>query len=156
MLLLRNHNMWLEHEVHHKGKAGEEKNSRYDFVEPTLSLGLTLLLNVLHSFIDVHCIGKVLSPLITTIGPELQGNTSSISAVRSSFFCACAIMQGHQDPLVQAEATGFLQQLHLFAARHVNLSSLLPTLFVGIKGIRKSRTVLFTVFVFYITENSLK
>ncbi|XP_014207871.1 HEAT repeat-containing protein 5B [Copidosoma floridanum] len=99
------------------------------YVEPTLSLCLTLLLNVPHSYIDVHqCIGKVLSALITVIGPELQGNTSSICMARSSFLCACAIMQDHQDSLVQAEATGCLQQLHLFAPRHVNLSSLVPTL----------------------------
>ncbi|KAG5327693.1 HTR5B protein, partial [Pseudoatta argentina] len=99
------------------------------YVEPTLSLALTLLLNVPHSYIDVHqCIGKVLSALITTIGPELQGNTSTVCMARSSFLCACAIMQDHQDPLVQAEATGCLQQLHLFAPRHVNLSSLVPTL----------------------------
>ncbi|XP_049821749.1 HEAT repeat-containing protein 5B isoform X2 [Aethina tumida] len=99
------------------------------YVEPTLSLALKLLLNVPQSHIDVHqCIGKVLSALITTIGPELQGNTSSICTARSSFLCACAIMQDHQDPLVQAEATGCLQQLHLFAPRHVNLSSLVPTL----------------------------
>ncbi|XP_058806084.1 HEAT repeat-containing protein 5B isoform X2 [Phymastichus coffea] len=99
------------------------------YVEPTLSLALTLLLNVPHSYIDVHqCIGKVLSALITVIGPELQGNTSSICMARSSFLCACAIMQDHQDSLVQAEATGCLQQLHLFAPRHVNLSSLVPTL----------------------------
>lgn len=50
---------------------------------------------------------------------------------RSSFLCACAIMQDHQDSLVQAEATGCLQQLHLFAPRHVNLSSLVPTLCVS-------------------------
>lgn len=37
-------------------------------------------------------------------------------------------MQDHQDPLVQAEATSCLQQLHLFAPKHVNLSSLVPTL----------------------------
>ncbi|KAL2716535.1 HEAT repeat-containing protein 5B isoform X1 [Vespula squamosa] len=99
------------------------------YVEPTLSLALTLLLNVPQSYIDVHqCIGKVLSALITTIGPELQGNTTTICMTRSSFLCACAIMQDHQDPLVQAEATGCLQQLHLFAPRHVNLSSLVPTL----------------------------
>lgn len=99
------------------------------YVEPTLSSALKLLLNVPQSFIDVHqCIGKVLSALITTIGPELEGNTSSICLARSSFLCACAIMQDHQDPLVQAEATGCLQQLHLFAPRHVNLSSLVPTL----------------------------
>ncbi|KAK4872023.1 hypothetical protein RN001_016147 [Aquatica leii] len=99
------------------------------YVEPTLSLALKLLLNVPQSHIDIHqCIGKVLSGLITTIGPELQGNTTTICMARSSFLCACAIMQDHQDPLVQAEATGCLQQLHLFAPRHVNLSSLVPTL----------------------------
>ncbi|KAJ8983315.1 hypothetical protein NQ317_010853 [Molorchus minor] len=99
------------------------------YVEPSLSLALKLLLNVPQSYIDVHqCIGKVLSALITTIGPELQGNTPSICTARSSLLCACAIMQDHQDPLVQAEATGCLQQLHLFAPRHVNLSSLVPTL----------------------------
>ncbi|KAJ8955466.1 hypothetical protein NQ318_003566 [Aromia moschata] len=79
------------------------------YVEPSLSLALKLLLNVPQSFIDVHqCIGKVLSALITTIGPELQGNTSSICTARSSLLCACAIMQDHQDPLVQAEATRLL------------------------------------------------
>lgn len=56
------------------------------YVEPTLSLVLTLLLNVPHSYIDIHqCIGKVLSALITTIGPELQGryliNISNYSAI---------------------------------------------------------------------------
>lgn len=44
------------------------------YVEPTLSLALKLLLNVSQSHVDVHqCIGKVVSALITTVGPELQG-----------------------------------------------------------------------------------
>lgn len=44
------------------------------YVEPSLSLVLKLLLNVPESYVDVHqCIGKVLSALITTVGPELQG-----------------------------------------------------------------------------------
>lgn len=99
------------------------------YVEPSLSLGLKLLLTVPHSNVDVHqCIGRMLAALITTIGPELQGNTTTISSIRSNFLCACAVMQAHPDPLVQAEATGCLQQLHLFAPRHVNLSSLVPTL----------------------------
>lgn len=109
------------------------------YVEPTLSLALKLLLNVPQSYVDVHqCIGKVLAALITTVGPELQGNTTSICMARASFLCACAIMQDHQDPLVQAEATGCLQQLHLFAPRHVNLSSLVPTLCVSIEIIRRN------------------
>uniref|UniRef100_W4VS74 HEAT repeat-containing protein 5A n=1 Tax=Corethrella appendiculata TaxID=1370023 RepID=W4VS74_9DIPT len=99
------------------------------FVEPSLSLVLKLLLTVPQSHVDVHqCVGRVLSALITTIGPELQGNTTTVSTARSSFLCACSIMQAHADPLVQAEATGCLQQLHLFAPRHVNLSTLVPNL----------------------------
>lgn len=99
------------------------------YVEPTLSLSIKLLLTVPQSFVDVHqCIGRVLSAVITTMGPELQGNTTTISTMRSSLLCACAIMQSHYDPLVQAEATGCLQQLHLFAPRHVNLSSLVLSL----------------------------
>lgn len=99
------------------------------YVENALSLCIKLLLTVPQSFVDVHqCIGKVLSALITTMGPELQGNSRSISMARSSFLCACTMMQDHQDPSVQAEAIACLQQLHLFAPRHVNLSSLVPTL----------------------------
>ncbi|XP_058822111.1 HEAT repeat-containing protein 5B isoform X2 [Topomyia yanbarensis] len=99
------------------------------YVEPTLSLALKLLLSVPQSHVDVHqCIGRVLSALITTMGPELQGSNTTICTARSSFLCAAAIMQAHADPLVQAEATGCLQQLHLFAPRHVNLSTLVPNL----------------------------
>ncbi|XP_050067874.1 HEAT repeat-containing protein 5B [Anopheles maculipalpis] len=99
------------------------------YVEPTLSLALKLLLTVPQSHVDVHqCIGRVLSALITTIGPELQMDSNSVATARSSFLCAAAIMQAHSDPLVQAEATGCLQQLHLFAPRNVNLSSLVPNL----------------------------
>ncbi|GIY21291.1 HEAT repeat-containing protein 5B [Caerostris extrusa] len=79
--------------------------------------------------IDVHqCIGKCLTALITTVGPELQGNSLSVCTTRSSFLVACAIMQDHSDPLVQAEAISCLQQLHMFAPRHVNLTNLVPTL----------------------------
>lgn len=100
------------------------------YVENALSLAIKLLLTVPQSFVDVHqCIGKVLSALITTVGPELQGNSRSISMARSSFLCACTMMQDHEDPSVQAEAIACLQQLHLFAPRHVNLSSLVPTLY---------------------------
>ena len=60
------------------------------------------------------------------------GNTNSVCMARFSLLCACAIMQDHQDPLVQAEATSCLQQLHLFAPRHVNLSSLVPALCVSV------------------------
>ncbi|GAB6024418.1 hypothetical protein CHUAL_009582 [Chamberlinius hualienensis] len=99
------------------------------YVEPTLSLSLKLLLSVPVAHVDVlQCIGKCLSALITTIGPELHGNTSSVCTARSSFLCVCAVLQEHPDPLVQSEAIACLQQLHMFAPRHVNLSSLVPAL----------------------------
>ena len=40
-------------------------------------------------------------------------------------------MQDHSDSLVQAEAVTSLQQLHLFAPRHVNLTTLVPHLCVS-------------------------
>lgn len=44
-------------------------------MEPTLSLVLTLLLTVPPSHTEVHqCLGRCLGALITTVGPELQGN----------------------------------------------------------------------------------
>uniref|UniRef100_A0A673LFF2 HEAT repeat containing 5B n=1 Tax=Sinocyclocheilus rhinocerous TaxID=307959 RepID=A0A673LFF2_9TELE len=101
------------------------------YVEPTLSLVLTLLLTVPPSHTEVHqCLGRCLGALITTVGPELQGNSVSISTIRSSCLVGCAIMQDHSDSLVQAAAISCLQQLHMFAPRHVNLSSLVPSLCV--------------------------
>ncbi|CAH2250081.1 HEAT repeat-containing 5B [Pelobates cultripes] len=101
------------------------------YVEPTLSLVLTLLLTVPPSHIEVHqCLGRCLGAIITTVGPELQGNNATISTIRSSCLVGCAIMQDHSDSLVQAAAISCLQQLHMFAPRHVNLSSLVPCLCV--------------------------
>ncbi|KAK9541771.1 hypothetical protein VZT92_001791 [Zoarces viviparus] len=101
------------------------------YVEPTLSLVLTLLLTVPPSHTEVHqCLGRCLAALITTVGPELQGNGATISTIRSSCLVGCAIMQDHSDSLVQAAAISCLQQLHMFAPRHVNLSSLVPCLCV--------------------------
>lgn len=46
------------------------------YVEPTLSLVLTLLLMVPPSHTEVHqCLGRCLGALITTVGPELQGKS---------------------------------------------------------------------------------
>lgn len=60
----------------------------------------------------------------------LVGNSATISTIRSSCLVGCAIMQDHSDSLVQAAAISCLQQLHMFAPRHVNLSSLVPCLCV--------------------------
>ncbi|PIK54390.1 putative HEAT repeat-containing protein 5B, partial [Apostichopus japonicus] len=99
------------------------------YVEPTLSLVLTLLLSVPPANSEVHqCLGHCLASLITTLGPELQGNRGNTPTARTSCLVACAIMQDHPDSLVGAEAIACLQQLHMFAPRHVNLSSVVPHL----------------------------
>ena len=59
------------------------------FVEPTLSLVLQLLLSVTPAIVDVHqCLGKCLSALITSIGPELQGKNTLIfiSSIVEKYF----------------------------------------------------------------------
>uniref|UniRef100_A0A8D0BTM0 HEAT repeat-containing protein 5B n=1 Tax=Salvator merianae TaxID=96440 RepID=A0A8D0BTM0_SALMN len=105
------------------------------YVEPTLSLVLTLLLTVPPSHTEVHqCLGRCLGAIITTVGPELQGNGPTISTIRSSCLVGCAITQDHSDSLVQAAAISCLQQLHMFAPRHVNLSSLVPSLCVHLSS----------------------
>ncbi|XP_019610103.2 HEAT repeat-containing protein 5A isoform X4 [Rhinolophus sinicus] len=98
-------------------------------VEPTLSLIMMLLLNVPPTHAEVHqSLGRCLNALITTLGPELQGNSTSVSTFRTSCLLGCAVMQDNPDCLVQAQAISCLQQLHMFAPRHVNLSSLVSCL----------------------------
>lgn len=99
------------------------------YFELTLSQTLKLLINVPFHHYDVHqCIGKLLSALITTVGPELQSMNTTVSTIRSSLLITCAVMQEHTDALVQSQAIGCLQQLHMFASSHVNLSTLVPSL----------------------------
>ncbi|XP_053526486.1 HEAT repeat-containing protein 5A isoform X3 [Artibeus jamaicensis] len=105
----------------------------YMHVEPTLSLTIMLLLNVPPTHAEVHqSLGRCLNALITTLGPELQGSSTSISALRTSCLLGCAVMQGNPDCLVQAQAISCLQQLHMFAPRYVNLSSLVCCLCVNL------------------------
>ncbi|XP_060243460.1 HEAT repeat-containing protein 5A isoform X2 [Meriones unguiculatus] len=98
-------------------------------VESTLSLIIMLLLNVPPTHAEVHqSLGRCLNALITTLGPELQGNSPSVSSLRTSCLLGCAVMQDNPGCLVQAQAISCLQQLHMFAPRHVNLSSLVSCL----------------------------
>ncbi|ERE72581.1 HEAT repeat-containing protein 5A [Cricetulus griseus] len=102
-------------------------------VEPTLSLVTMLLLNVPPTHAEVHqSLGRCLNALITTLGPELQGNNTSVSTLRTSCLLGCAVMQDNPGCLVQAQAISCLQQLHMFAPRHVNLSSLVSCLCVNL------------------------
>ncbi|NWW10341.1 HTR5A protein, partial [Oreocharis arfaki] len=98
-------------------------------MEPTLSLVLMLLLSVPPAYAEVHqSLGRCLNTLITTLGPELQGSSTTVSALRTSCLLGCAVMQDNPDCLVQAQAISCLQQLHMFAPRHVNLSNLVSCL----------------------------
>ncbi|XP_077179159.1 HEAT repeat-containing protein 5A isoform X2 [Paroedura picta] len=104
-------------------------------VEPTLSLVLMLLLTVPPAYAEVHqSLGRCLNALITTLGPELQGSSSTVSALRASCLLGCAVMQDNPDCLVQAHAISCLQQLHMFAPCHVNLSSLVKCLCVNLSS----------------------
>ncbi|XP_066550138.1 HEAT repeat-containing protein 5A isoform X2 [Amia ocellicauda] len=102
-------------------------------VEPTFTLVLRLLLSVPPAHVEIHqSLGRCLNALITTLGPELQGSGSSVAALRTSCLVGCAVMQDNPDCLVQAQAIACLQQLHMFAPRHVNLTSLVPSLCVNL------------------------
>jgi hypothetical protein len=105
----------------------------YVHVEPTLSLIIMSLLSVPPTHAEVHqSLGRCLNALITMLGPELQGNNTSVSTLRTSCLLGCAVMQDNPDCLVQAQAISCLQQLHMFAPRHVNLSSLVNSLCVNL------------------------
>jgi len=99
-----------------------------DFVEPTLSCVLKLLLTTSPGQGDVLiCLGKLLAAIITTLGPELSALNSAISKPRSNTLIAAAIMQAG-NPVVQSEAISCLQQLHMFAPGQLDLQSLVPEL----------------------------
>ncbi len=50
-----------------------------EFVQPSLNLVLRLLLKTQFNVTDIHCsLGKLLGALITTLGPELQCESTLI------------------------------------------------------------------------------
>lgn len=58
-----------------------------------------------------------------------------MSTLRTSCLLGCAVMQDNPGCLVQAQAISCLQQLHMFAPQHVNLSSLVSCLCVSMKWV---------------------
>ncbi|KAK0412174.1 hypothetical protein QR680_006073 [Steinernema hermaphroditum] len=94
------------------------------YVEPSLSLCLRLLLTTAPTCVEViQSIGKLISALITAVGPELQ-SIGGIESTRSMFLVAYAMMADHSDCNINAEAISCIQQLHLFAPRYVYLEQL--------------------------------
>uniref|UniRef100_A0A4W4DTP3 HEAT repeat-containing protein 5A n=1 Tax=Electrophorus electricus TaxID=8005 RepID=A0A4W4DTP3_ELEEL len=101
----------------------------HSHVEASLPLVLRLLLSTPHTHVEVQqSLGRCLNALITSLGPDLQGEDVGVCALRTSCLVGCAVMQDSPDCLVQAQAIGCLQQLHMFSAQHVNLASLVPSL----------------------------
>ncbi|CAF3894966.1 unnamed protein product [Rotaria sp. Silwood1] len=105
-------------------------------------------------FLDVfQCCGHLLTTLIITISPKLQINTNYISILCSSCLTASNLLQIHIEPIVQAEVIQALQQLHLFASRHVNLLTLVLEL---IKALKSRDLSLRRVYVSYLRQLSLR
>ena len=65
-----------------------------NFVDSTLSLLVSLLLHVNIISVDMYrCLGNCLSALLTTLGPELQIQSPSMSETRDMCLAACAVLQ---------------------------------------------------------------
>lgn len=105
-----------------------------DYVKPSLEFCLRQLLNTPSNNVEVvQCIGKLVSALITSVGPELAAvpttpSGSNIEEIRQSCLSAASMMFAHGDPQVKAEAIACQQQLHLFAPRYVELDRLVASL----------------------------
>ncbi|XP_063039810.1 HEAT repeat-containing protein 5A isoform X2 [Engraulis encrasicolus] len=100
-------------------------------VEPSLSLVLRLLLSSphIHTHTELHySLALCLHQLITTLGPDLQEESDGVCWLRGVCLTACAVLQESQECVLQAQAISCLQQLHLFAPRHLNLAQLVPSL----------------------------
>uniref|UniRef100_A0A673IG84 HEAT repeat-containing protein 5A n=1 Tax=Sinocyclocheilus rhinocerous TaxID=307959 RepID=A0A673IG84_9TELE len=105
----------------------------HSHLEASFTLVLRLLLSTPHTHVEVQqSLGRCLNALITSMGPDLQGEGAGVCAVRTSCLVGCAVMQDIQDCLVQAQAISCLQQLHMFAPCFVNLASLVPSLCINL------------------------
>lgn len=121
------HQVWSLHALALIADSGGPMFRNY--VESTLNLMLRLLMTTPSSCVTVYqCLGKCLSALITTLGPELQDTSNSMNTTRTTCLTCCNIIQEHPDAIVQSAAIGCLQQLQLFAPQYVSLPSIVPRL----------------------------
>ena len=80
-------------------------------------------------------LGRLLSAIITTLGPELAGSEPSTQRSRSAIQVAASIMASG-GPNLQSEAISSLQQLHMFTrpgpsdSDRLQLSDLVPDLVI--------------------------
>ncbi|CAH8529433.1 unnamed protein product [Dicrocoelium dendriticum] len=100
-----------------------------EYVSPSLDLVFQLLLRSASTAIDIQrSLGRLLSTLITTIGPELHGSTPSVTITRRSCLMCCLIMQHSNDPVLQAESVSCMQRLHMFASQQLEIPVVGPEL----------------------------
>ncbi|CAL8143424.1 unnamed protein product [Orchesella dallaii] len=102
------------------------------YVEPSLSLVMKLVSTAPLSSVDLRQAGgKMLSALITGVGPELQmaGGNKEMDAMKKSFEIGCALLSRPEEhPLVQNEAITCFQRMHLFGGT-INYDVVIPVLF---------------------------
>jgi hypothetical protein len=101
-----------------------------EYVKPSLEFCLRQLLNTPANNVEVvQCIGKLVSALITVVGPELASSPGGgIEEIRQSCIAACSMLFMNGDAQVRAEAIACQQQMHLFAPRYVELDQLVAIL----------------------------
>ena len=100
-----------------------------NFIEPCFEFIVQSVLSIPSTNRDVYvALGKLLSSLITFMGPELQTNTAAMNEIRLGCLTTCAVMQKHSDPMIRAGSIQCMQELHLFAPNYVDLSELVPCL----------------------------
>ncbi|RNA33832.1 HEAT repeat-containing 5B-like isoform X1 [Brachionus plicatilis] len=96
-----------------------------NFIEPCVEFIVQSALTIPLTNRDVFIgLGKLLSSLITFVGPELQLDQDMCS----SCLITCTVMKQHCDAAINAEAIRCLQQMHLFAPELIDLNSLVPYL----------------------------
>ena len=100
-----------------------------NFIEPCVEFIVHSVLSIPYTNRDVYVgIGKLLSSLITFMGPELQVSSNSNNELRNACLTTCAVMQTHADSMIRCEAIQCLQEMHLFASKYVDLRMLVPYL----------------------------
>lgn len=96
-----------------------------NFIEPCVEFIVQATLSVPTTNRDVFIgLGKLLSSLITFLGPELQLDED----VCNSCLITCTVLKQHFDSAIKAEAIQCLQEMHLFAPKYIDLKSLVPYL----------------------------
>ncbi|OXA59612.1 HEAT repeat-containing protein 5B isoform X2 [Folsomia candida] len=106
------------------------------YVEPSLQLVMKSITTVPLYSVDLRqATGKMMTALITGMGPELQvGGGADTDSMKKSFEIGCAIMTREEEhPLVQNEGITCFQRIHLFGGK-INYDVVIPVLYRSIRS----------------------